>query len=290
MRDLHSAIRFAKRKVGRNEWNRMCQGLARTAIGVPPFGRSASIAWETCRDRGWGVAVDGDTVIPAGSIVYYSKTVKFNGHDPTVGHATFCVKTGTVNTAVVVSNDVGANREIGAVHPAWFRQHWNMGVRGYIVRCPFGRLPIDGDVGHPTPDVPDVPDVPEDAPGVQLSNLVPGASGPDVAELQQALIDNGYVIPAGVTGNYKDQTIAAVRAAQLAQGLVGPDADGAVGRKTCLFLGLTVVDEAAQPKDMPLDLIPGALGIDADQQAEFWEAVDAASTDDMPEREGEHGD
>ena len=289
MRNLHSAIRFAKKQVGRNQWNRMCQGLARTSIGVPPFGRSASIAWETCRDRGWGVAVDNDTVIPAGSIVYYSKTVRFSGHDPTVGHATFCVKSGTVRTAVVVSNDVGSNREIGAVRPEWFKQHWGMGVRGYIVRCPFGRLPIDGDgdVAQPTPEVPDVP---EDAIGVQLSNLVPGASGPDVAELQKALIDNGFDIPAGVTGNYKDQTIAAVMAAQLAQGLAGPDADGAVGRRTCQFLGLTVLDEVTQPKDMPLDLVPEALGIGVEDEAEFWDVAEQASRGVKPQREGDRGD
>ncbi len=296
MRDLHTAIRFAKKQVGRNQWNRMCQGLSRTSIGVPPFGRSASVAWEMCRDRGWGVAVDHDTVIPAGSIVYYSKSVRFAGHDPTVGHATFCVKSGTVATAVVVSNDVGPNKEIGAVRPEWFKQHWGMSVRGYIVRCPFGKLPIRVGAGHSTqdstdgPDVPQTTFVPEDAVGVLLSNLVPGASGPDVAELQKALISNGFDIPAGVTGNYKDQTIAAVMAAQLAQGLVGPDADGAVGRKTCLFLGLTVVDEGARPKDMPLDLVPEALGIDDEHEAQFWEVVDEATRNDLPERAGDHGD
>jgi len=274
MRNLHGAIRFAKKRVGRNEWNRMCQGLARTAIGVPPFGRSASVAWETCRDRGWGVAVDKDTVIPAGSIVYYSKTVRFDGHDPTVGHATFCVKSGTPRTAVVVSNDVGPNREVGAVHPEWFKQHWGMDVRGYIVRCPYGKLPIKDDAVVSMPvDAED----PEDDPGVRLSNLAPGSSGPDVAELQRALIDHGFEIPAGVTGNYKDQTIAAVMAAQVAQGLVGPDADGAVGRKTCLFLGLQVIEDEFQPKDMPLDLLTEALGIDTEDEVEFWEVVDEAA-------------
>ena len=285
MRNLRGAVRFARKQVGKNEWSRLCQGLSRTAIGVPPFGRSASIAWETCRDRGWGVAVDNDTVIPAGSIVYYSKTVKFSGHDPTVGHATFCVKTGTVRTAVVVSNDVGANKSIGAVRPEWFKQHWNMGVRGYIVRCPYGKLPIDDGVVVPVPDEPEEPAVPEEAPGVLLSNLTPGSSGPDVVELQTALIEHGFGIEAGATGNYKDQTIAAVMAAQFAQGLVGADADGAVGRKTCLFLGLTVLDEPFASKEMPLDLVPAALGIDVEDRDEFWDVADAAAAGAEPERE-----
>jgi hypothetical protein len=268
MRDLPSAIRFAKEQVGLQEWNRMCQGLARTAIGVPPFGKSASIAWETCRERGWGVPVDNDTVIPAGSIVYYSATVKFKGHDPTVGHATFCVKSGGVDSAVVVSNDVGSGKEVGAVRPEWFKLHWSMGVRGYIIKCPYGRLPIEDGVGDFSPDAQDAT---QSGPGVRLSNLVPGASGPDVSELQRALIDQGFDIPAGVTGNYLEQTVAAVMAAQEIQGLVGSDADGAVGRKTCLFLGLEVVDDefVFQPKDMPSFVLPQVSDTDLMDDAEF---------------------
>lgn len=281
MRDLRSAIKYAKQQVGKNEMHRMCQGLSRTTIGVPAFGRSASIAWETCRDRGWGVAVDDGTIIPKGCIVYYSSKVGFDGHDATVGHATFCVKSGTVETAVVVSNDVGPNKEIGAVHPIWFAQHWHMRVRGYIVRCPFGPLPIkDGHGGGHQADDQQVvtPPAPDDASGVLLSNLAPGSSGPDVVALQEALIANGFDIPAGATGNYRDQTVAAVMAAQLAQGLTGADADGAVGRKTCLFLGLNVLPEPepAQPKEMPRDVLTELLGIPTDQKEEFWDVAEAA--------------
>lgn len=242
MRDLKSAVEYAKQQINKNEMHNMCQSLSRTTVGVPPFGISASTAFESCRDRGWAVPVHADTVIPAGSIVYYSKTKDFKGHDPTVGHATFCVKSGTPATAIVVSNDVGAKREIGAVHPRWFKDHWHMSVRGYIVKCPYGPLPLDGTVPPPTPEIVDT-FIPDDPTGVLLSNLVPGSKNPDVVVLQKALIAHGFPIALGPTGNYKDQTIAAVKAAQEAQGLTGVDADGAVGRKTCLFLGLTVLDE-----------------------------------------------
>jgi len=240
MRDLGGAIQFAKQQVNRDAMHGMCQSLSRTTIGVGPFGISASTAFESCRDRGWAVPVHPDTVIPAGSIVYYSKNSNFKGHDPTVGHATFCVKSGTPATAIVVSNDVGPHREIGAVHPRWFNEHWHMTVRGYIVNCPYGRLPIDSGVPAPQPEIVDT-FVPDDPTGVLLSNLQPGSSHPDVKVLQKALIAHGYPIEAGITGLYKDQTVAAVKAAQEAQGFTGANADGTIGRKTCLFLGLNVL-------------------------------------------------
>ena len=256
MRNLKQSKAFSRSQIGLSQWSTLCQGLSRTTIGVPPFGTSANIAWSTCRDNGWGVKVDADTIIPAGSIVYYSSKVGFKGFDPSWGHATFCVKGGTVDTAVVVSNDVGPGKSVGAVHPSWFKQHWNMSVRGYIVECPHGPLPIkDGAApqGQPeqTEQQPEKPDAKPDeqsvpavlAPeGVHLATLKPGTSGPEVVLLQEALIAHGFAIPAGATGFYKDQTIAAVQAAQLAVGQVGPEVDGEVGRKVCKLLGLTVLD------------------------------------------------
>ena len=275
MRDLDGAIGAARQRVGKSEMHGMCQGLSRSTIGVPAFGRSASIAWELCRDRGWGVAVDDTTVIPAGSIVYYSSRVGYSGHDASVGHATFCVKTGTIDTAVVVSNDVGPHKEIGAVHPKWFKQHWHMGVRGYITRCPFGALPIEKKAAqsHPVPLAPDDPPV-------HLSALVPGGKGPDVVTLQEALIKNGFAIEAGATGNYKDQTIAAVTAAQVAQGFTGDDADGIAGRKTCLFLGLSPIDDRpSEAKDVPRELIADLVGVSGSDERSFWDQADSVAQD-----------
>jgi hypothetical protein len=240
MRDLRSAVDYAKQQVNKDAMHGMCQSLSRTTIGVPPFGVSASIAFESSRDRGWAVPVHPGTVIPAGSIVYYSKNANFKGHDPTVGHATFCVMSGTPATAIVVSNDVGPHREIGAVRPHWFNEHWHMTVRGYIVNCPYGPLPIDSAVPAPHPEIVDT-FVPDDPTGVLLSNLKPGSNHPDVKVLQKALIAHGYPIEAGPAGFYKEQTVAAVKAAQEAQGFTGANADGAIGRRTCLFLGLNVL-------------------------------------------------
>jgi hypothetical protein len=297
MRDLAGAVGYAKQQVGRHAMHGLCQGLSRTTIGAPAFGRSASIAWEMCRDRGWGVRVDADTVIPAGSIVYYSSRVGYSGHDASVGHATFCVRAGTVETAVVVSNDVGPHKEIGAVHPRWFRLHWNMRVRGYIVRCPFGRLPIKSS-DRPGQEAEDTvgqhggegrrhgsgdPHVSE-GPAVHLENLVPGASNPDVVILQKALIRHRFGIPAGPTGNYRDQTRSAVKAAQHAQGFTGKDADGAIGRKTCLFLGLTLVgDRDLDAPDVPRELLPELVGVPDGQAGEFWSEARSATVEaDQP--------
>jgi hypothetical protein len=219
MRDLRSAVDYAKQQVNKDAMHGMCQSLSRTTIGVPPFGVSASIAFESSRDRGWA---------------------NFKGHDPTVGHATFCVMSGTPATAIVVSNDVGPHREIGAVRPHWFNEHWHMTVRGYIVNCPYGPLPIDSAVPAPHPEIVDT-FVPDDPTGVLLSNLKPGSNHPDVKVLQKALIAHGYPIEAGPAGFYKEQTVAAVKAAQEAQGFTGANADGAIGRRTCLFLGLNVL-------------------------------------------------
>ncbi len=80
MRDLTGAVGFAKQRVG----------------------RSAGVALELCRDRGWGVRVDADTVIPAGCIVFHSSRVGFSGYDSSVRQTTFCVKAGTIQTADVV--------------------------------------------------------------------------------------------------------------------------------------------------------------------------------------------
>src|SRR5947209_10094929 len=50
-----------------------------------------------------------------------------------------------------------------------------------------------------------------------------------VWNLQTALIARGFGIPAGPTGNYLDQTVAACAAAQRAQGFTGADAEGIAG-------------------------------------------------------------
>jgi len=57
--------------------------------------------------------------------------------------------------------------------------------------------------------------------------------------LQQALIRNGYSIPAGATGTYGAQTTAAVAAFQLAQGWSGTQADGIAGPETLRRLGVS---------------------------------------------------
>jgi peptidoglycan hydrolase-like protein with peptidoglycan-binding domain len=57
--------------------------------------------------------------------------------------------------------------------------------------------------------------------------------------LQQALISQGYAIPAGATGKYGAQTTAAVAAFQQAQGWTGSQADGIAGPETLRRLGVS---------------------------------------------------
>ncbi len=70
-----------------------------------------------------------------------------------------------------------------------------------------------------------------------------GASGVTLSteqtrRLQQALIAQGFAIPAGATGRYGAQTTAAVAAFQRAQGWSGSGADGIAGAETLRRLGV----------------------------------------------------
>ncbi len=70
-----------------------------------------------------------------------------------------------------------------------------------------------------------------------------GASGVTLSteqtrRLQQALIAQGFEIPAGATGRYGGQTTAAVAAFQRAQGWTGSGADGIAGAETLRRLGV----------------------------------------------------
>jgi peptidoglycan hydrolase-like protein with peptidoglycan-binding domain len=65
-----------------------------------------------------------------------------------------------------------------------------------------------------------------------------GVTGAHVVALQRALIARGYAIPAGATGKFGGQTMAAVAAFQRAQGWSGALADGLPGRGTLARLGL----------------------------------------------------
>ncbi|MEV6837066.1 peptidoglycan DD-metalloendopeptidase family protein [Streptomyces sp. NPDC051133] len=72
---------------------------------------------------------------------------------------------------------------------------------------------------------------------VSLANVHPGARNDDVRIVQKALIARGHPIPEGPTGFFGDQTRAAYRAEQLAQGYRGADADGIPGYTSLSTLG-----------------------------------------------------
>ncbi|MBP2056231.1 peptidoglycan hydrolase-like protein with peptidoglycan-binding domain [Streptomyces griseochromogenes] len=72
---------------------------------------------------------------------------------------------------------------------------------------------------------------------VALSNVRFGKTNEDVRTVQRALIARGHQIPDGATGTFGEQTRAAYRAEQLAQGFTGADADGIPGCRSLSALG-----------------------------------------------------
>lgn len=72
---------------------------------------------------------------------------------------------------------------------------------------------------------------------VALSNLRPGLRNEDIRMVQEALIARGHDIPDGATGYFGEQTRAAYRAEQLAQGFEGTAADGVPGCASLTALG-----------------------------------------------------
>ena len=73
---------------------------------------------------------------------------------------------------------------------------------------------------------------------VVAGTLSPGTASRDVYLMQQALIAQGYAIPAGATGYYGSRTTAAVKKFQRAQGWSDKACDGIPGRTTLRLLGL----------------------------------------------------
>ena len=72
---------------------------------------------------------------------------------------------------------------------------------------------------------------------VALSNVQFGNHNEDVRTVQKALIKRGRKIADGATGLFGEQTRAAYRAEQLAQGFKGTDADGTPGCTSLTTLG-----------------------------------------------------
>ncbi|MEJ8672267.1 peptidoglycan DD-metalloendopeptidase family protein [Streptomyces sp. MS1.AVA.1] len=72
---------------------------------------------------------------------------------------------------------------------------------------------------------------------VALSNVRFGKRNEDVRTVQKALIKRGRKIPDGATGLFGEQTKAAYRAEQRAQGFKGADADGIPGCTSLTTLG-----------------------------------------------------
>jgi hypothetical protein len=72
---------------------------------------------------------------------------------------------------------------------------------------------------------------------VALSHVRFGETNEDIRTVQKALIAGGHQIPDGPTGYFGEQTKAAYRAEQLAQGFKGDDADGIPGCTSLTALG-----------------------------------------------------
>lgn len=109
----------------------------------------------------------------------------------------------------------------------------------------YGRLPVGKtyrQLHPPTPPKPPTPKPPASAGvPVRLSNLKYGLSNDDVKDLQRQL-NKLHNAGLPVTGNYRDQTDAAVRSCQKRHGFgLDPKKHSYVGRKQALHLGLKPV-------------------------------------------------
>lgn len=113
------------------------------------------------------------------------------------------------------------------------------------------------------------------------SNVQYGMSGPDVVTLQNALIAEGFSIPAGATGNFLDQTKAAYTNFQLSLGYTAAGGGGGGGLNSPTFgaipmssvlytlnSGITTsqsvfqgyADQAVALTGVPADWVRGHLG------------------------------
>lgn len=108
----------------------------------------------------------------------------------------------------------------------------------------------------------------------------PGVSGAHIAELQRTLIGRGFAIPAGPTGFYGAQTLAAVAAFQRSQGWTGGGADGIPGPLTLSRLGVGAATPAAPPAPTVAPAPPPAatgggygLGVSGPHIAELQRAL-----------------
>lgn len=93
------------------------------------------------------------------------------------------------------------------------------------------------------------------------NGLKPGARGEVVAAMQRALIKRGFAIPNGPTGFFGDQTRAAVRAFQRAQGWRGAQADGIPGPGTLQALSLSISATLPPARAVPATPRAAAAGI-----------------------------
>ncbi|OIJ63712.1 M23 family metallopeptidase [Streptomyces mangrovisoli] len=86
---------------------------------------------------------------------------------------------------------------------------------------------------------------------VALSNVQFGKTNDDIRTVQKALIAQGHPIPGGATGHFGEQTKAAYRAEQLAQGFKGDAADGIPGRVSLTKLGAKAGFRVGAPPTHP---------------------------------------
>lgn len=163
----------------------MCLAVVRGWLGVPAKYGSAATAWDAAKQR------SSSRTPPAGVPVFW-----LGGRH---GHIALSLGGGRVRSTDWPRGKVGTTT-ISELERRWGYRYvgWSSDLNGV-------KLPTGAPARPP-------------APAVRLADLKYGLRNDSVKLLQLALIDAGFPIPAGPTGNYGLQTDNAVRAHQRSQG------------------------------------------------------------------------
>ena len=115
-------------------------------------------------------------------------------------------------------------------------------------------------------------------------NLAPGTSGPDVTQLQNFLITQGFSIPSGATGYFGDQTKAAVAAWQAKNGIDTAGNPGYFGPRSMAFLkGGSTESQQPQPYQPKPSVFDSIIAGDAFVSEQLKDENNRKMFDAMPE-------
>lgn len=198
------ALTTARSRVGRSSSPGMCLQVVRSWYGIPAGPADAAAAWAHALGKHTGTP-------PPGAPVFWTGGSAGHGHIAIADSGGY-----------IIGTDTPTRGRVGRVPLRWVADHWGLRYVGWA----------EGWNGHRIPGLPP-------AARVNLSQLHYGQRGSDsVVQLQRAL--NAHLrLSLPLSGNYLDQTDAAVRRCQQAHGYGSdPARKSFVGPSQARHLGL----------------------------------------------------